>query len=75
MFPQSEDPKGDPQKWTEAEMRQWLNNVGLRLLLGVLFNAWLFAKLLLQSNLQSTGKETREELLARVEANMRAPRA
>jgi hypothetical protein len=27
MFPQLQDPKGDPQKWTEEEMRQWLNSV------------------------------------------------
>jgi hypothetical protein len=27
MFPQTEDPKGDPQKWSEEEMRAWLNNV------------------------------------------------
>ncbi|KAM0701091.1 hypothetical protein Q7P35_011452 [Cladosporium inversicolor] len=51
MFPQLQDPKGDPQKWTDEEMRVWLNN----------------------RNLQCTGKETREELLARIEANKRAP--
>lgn len=28
MFPQPEDPKGDPQNWTEEQMRQWLKNVG-----------------------------------------------
>jgi hypothetical protein len=27
MFPQGEDPKGDPQKWSEEDMRRWLNNV------------------------------------------------
>jgi hypothetical protein len=27
MFPQTEDPKGDHQKWSEEEMRAWLNNV------------------------------------------------
>jgi hypothetical protein len=31
MFPQTEDPKGDPQKWSEDEMRAWLNNVRLNL--------------------------------------------
>ena len=31
MFPQTEDPKGDPQKWSEEEMRAWLNNVRLNL--------------------------------------------
>lgn len=29
MFPQLQDPKGDPQKWTDEEMRVWLNNVCL----------------------------------------------
>jgi hypothetical protein len=29
MFPQTEDPKGDHQKWSEEEMRAWLNNVSL----------------------------------------------
>jgi hypothetical protein len=28
----------------------------------------------MQRNLQPTGKETREELIARIEANKRAPR-
>jgi hypothetical protein len=32
MFPQLQDPKGDPQKWTDEEMRVWLNNVCLRYL-------------------------------------------
>jgi len=27
IFPQADDPKGDPQKWTEEEMRRWLRNV------------------------------------------------
>jgi len=27
IFPQPEDPKGDPQKWTEEEMRRWLRHV------------------------------------------------
>ncbi|KAM0721679.1 hypothetical protein Q7P37_002604 [Cladosporium fusiforme] len=53
MFPQREDPRGDPQTWSEEDLRLWLNS----------------------RDLQCTGKETREELLARVEANMRAPRA
>ena len=30
MFPQLQDPKGDPQKWTDEEMRVWLNNVCLQ---------------------------------------------
>ncbi len=24
MFPQEADPKGDPSKWTETELRRWL---------------------------------------------------
>jgi hypothetical protein len=35
---------------------------------GITTDGWL------QRNLQCTGKETREELLARIEANKRAPR-
>jgi len=27
MFPQLQDPKGNPEKWTDEEMRFWLNNV------------------------------------------------
>jgi hypothetical protein len=27
MFPQATDPKGDPDSWTEEEMRRWLNAV------------------------------------------------
>lgn len=29
MFPAQEDPKGDPEKWTDDEMRRWLNAVGI----------------------------------------------
>ena len=72
MFPQLQDPKGDPQKWTDEEMRVWLNNVCLHCFVICFYNTitddWS------QRNLQCTGKETREELLARIEANKRAPR-
>lgn len=27
MFPQREDPKGDPQTWSEEDLRHWLNSV------------------------------------------------
>lgn len=27
MFPQAEDPKGEPEKWTDEEMRRWLRSV------------------------------------------------
>ncbi|KAK8216683.1 hypothetical protein M8818_001646 [Zalaria obscura] len=53
MFPQQADPKGDPQTWTEDELRRWLN----------------------ARNLMAGSTATRAELLARVEANMRAPKA
>ncbi|KAF1355123.1 hypothetical protein BDV97DRAFT_97946 [Delphinella strobiligena] len=52
IFPQEPDPKGDPEQWTEDEMRRWLN----------------------RRNLMAGSSATREELLARVKANLRAPR-
>jgi len=27
MFPQAEDPKGDPENWTEEDMKRWLDSV------------------------------------------------
>lgn len=27
MFPQQEEPKGDPRNWSEEDMRRWLDNV------------------------------------------------
>lgn len=27
MFPKEEDPKGEPETWTEEQMKRWLNNV------------------------------------------------
>ncbi|QIX00103.1 hypothetical protein AMS68_005620 [Peltaster fructicola] len=29
MFPQAEDPKGEPEKWTDEEMRRWLRSRNL----------------------------------------------
>jgi len=26
IFPQEPDPKGDPETWTQEELRRWLNN-------------------------------------------------
>ncbi|KAK5675798.1 hypothetical protein LTR97_012591 [Elasticomyces elasticus] len=52
MFPQAADPKGEPETWSEDEMKRWLNS----------------------RNLMAGSTATREELLARVKANMRAPR-
>ncbi|KAK5113858.1 hypothetical protein LTR85_010391 [Meristemomyces frigidus] len=52
MFPQQEDPKGEPETWSEDDMKRWLN----------------------ARNLMAGNTATREELIARVKANMRAPR-
>ncbi|KAK3642803.1 hypothetical protein LTR56_010629 [Elasticomyces elasticus] len=52
MFPQAADPKGEPETWSEEDMKRWLNS----------------------RNLMAGSTATREELLARVKANMRAPR-
>ncbi|KAK4897570.1 hypothetical protein LTR27_004714 [Elasticomyces elasticus] len=52
MFPQAADPKGEPETWSEEDMKRWLN----------------------ARNLMAGSTATREELLARVKANMRAPR-
>ncbi|KAK3715707.1 hypothetical protein LTR37_006932 [Vermiconidia calcicola] len=52
MFPKPEDPKGEPENWTEDEMKRWLN----------------------ARNLMAGSSATKEELLARVKANMRAPK-
>ncbi len=27
MFPQAADPKGDPENWTEEDMKRWLDSV------------------------------------------------
>ncbi|KAK4541608.1 hypothetical protein LTR36_007905 [Oleoguttula mirabilis] len=52
MFPQQEDPKGEPETWSEDDMKRWLN----------------------ARNLMAGNTATREELIARIRANMRAPR-
>ncbi|KAK4952186.1 hypothetical protein LTR10_010108 [Elasticomyces elasticus] len=52
IFPQAADPKGEPETWSEEDMKRWLNS----------------------RNLMAGSTATREELLARVKANMRAPR-
>ncbi|KAK3670108.1 hypothetical protein LTR78_010048 [Recurvomyces mirabilis] len=53
MFPQQPDPKGEPETWSEEDVKRWLNARGL----------------------MAGSTATREELLARVKANLRAPRA
>jgi hypothetical protein len=37
MFPAQEDPKGDPEKWTEDELKRWLNAVSEHQVLQNLF--------------------------------------
>lgn len=34
MFPQTPDPKGDPETWSMEELRRWLAAVGLKESLG-----------------------------------------
>lgn len=29
MFPKQADPTGEPENWTEDEMKRWLNNVSI----------------------------------------------
>ncbi|ELR01963.1 hypothetical protein VC83_02936 [Pseudogymnoascus destructans] len=53
MFPAQPDPTGNPDDWTEQEIRQWLK----------------------YRNLQPSMTATRAELLERVKANLRVPRA
>ncbi|KAI9742245.1 MAG: hypothetical protein M1818_004145 [Claussenomyces sp. TS43310] len=62
MFPVQPDPVGDPNTWTEPELRRWLAAVSLR-------------KESEMRNLHPNPKDSREELLERVKANLRAPRA
>ncbi|KAL2144119.1 hypothetical protein VTI28DRAFT_9573 [Corynascus sepedonium] len=52
MFPQEQDPKGDPETWTREELRRWLA----------------------ARNLHPQDSDSREQLLERVQANMRIPR-
>lgn len=67
MFPKQAEPTGEPENWTEDEMKRWLNNVRSSLK--------KHAQILIrkQRNLMAGSTATREELLARVKANMRAP--
>lgn len=69
MFPKAEDPKGEPEHWTDEEMKRWLRAV--RRINNSVFD--LLANVP-QRNLVPTGKESRDELLTRIKANMRAPR-
>ncbi|KAK5729784.1 hypothetical protein LTR17_011650 [Elasticomyces elasticus] len=68
MFPQAADPKGEPETWSEDEMKRWLNSVRRNI------DDFQIATDIAQRNLMAGSTATREELLARVKANMRAPR-
>jgi len=52
MFPKESDPTGDPETWTQEEMRRWLA----------------------ARNLHPNSKDTKEQLLERIKANLRTPR-
>ncbi|KAH7062412.1 hypothetical protein B0J12DRAFT_237488 [Macrophomina phaseolina] len=51
VFPSEPDPTGDPNTWTNTELRRWLRT----------------------RNLLPSELATRDELLGRVQANMRPP--
>ncbi|KAK0266910.1 hypothetical protein LTR35_016749 [Friedmanniomyces endolithicus] len=70
MFPQAADPKGEPENWTEEDMKRWLDSVSGQ------SQRHRFSTVLTlrKRNLMAGSTATREELLARVKANMRAPR-
>jgi hypothetical protein len=69
MFPQEQDPKGDPETWSREELRRWLAAVCCPILWHCLdADRW-------QRNLYPQDSDSREQLLERVRANMRIPRA
>jgi hypothetical protein len=68
MFPAPEDPNGDPEKWTEDELKRWLNAVSEHQVLKIYLLTFR------ERGLFAGSTATKEELLARVKANMRAPR-
>lgn len=70
MFPAGEDPKGDPETWTQEELRRWLAAVSRPFVaLGR-----TFAEPSVQRDLHPQASDTREQLLERVKANLRIPR-
>lgn len=71
MFPQQADPKGEPETWSDDDMKRWLNSVSEAVKTCC---AHFVADDWAQRNLMAGNTATREELLARVKANMRAPR-
>jgi hypothetical protein len=71
LFPADPDPKGDPETWTREEMRRWLEAVSCTDDVGSLP---VVNNLYLQRNLFPQASDTREQLLARIKANLRLPR-
>lgn len=72
MFPSGEDPKGNPEDWTREEMRRWLAAVSFTMLPRVSQEADLIY--LQQRDLHPQESDTREQLLERINANLRIPR-
>ena len=85
MFPKENDPSGgrllfspfsdfadsvnsDPETWTREELRRWLATVSQGL------SSEDSTDSIPQRNLHPNSKDTKEELLERVKANMRVPR-
>ncbi|OAA38403.1 hypothetical protein BBO_07041 [Beauveria brongniartii RCEF 3172] len=71
LFPADPDPKGDPETWTREQMRRWLEAVSRTDDVG---NLPVVNNVYLQRNLFPQASDTREQLLARIQANLRLPR-
>ena len=72
MFPGQSDPTGDPESWTQDELRRWL--AAVRSPLSFEDSVCQLSLTLAQRNLHPQNSDTREQLLERVKANMRIPR-
>lgn len=72
MFPSGDDPKGKPEEWTRDEMRRWLAAVSFNLVPQLQLQAGLLS--LQQRDLHPQESDTREQLLERINANLRIPR-
>lgn len=71
MFPSEPDPKGNPEGWTQEELRRWLAAVSQPASEG---GGHDFLLTICQRNLFPSPHDTREQLLERVNANMRISR-